>query len=415
MQIIKAFSFALLLLVCSTDAFAQESSTTEIRNKTAQIDELLERYVELGRFSGAVLIEVADRIVYEKSYGYADHESKEAFSDQTAFKIGTLTRLFVDHMMAELIQEKKLNLQDKVSDYLTEIKGDYSLYDLFAHKSGLPDIATVQEQHPDLAYNPIDFANAEVDTKPQKQYDSDLEYLLLGLLLEQVQGQNFEQLVQQVCSDLGLENTFYKSEESKALAAGHVYQNRGEGLHWYKSPDWDETMAFSNHGLKASIKDVYQLLSHLHNKHLESDGYLEKDGFSYAVEINKDQRLIVLSNNRHPVADEIIASLKAILANDAYEIPLLRKPVEIDPNLLPNYAGEYAINAKHSVKIVAENDSLFALLGPRRAYLTPQSDSQFFMPGADAEIRFLVDEEGKAKGALVFDGFITGREVERVD
>ena len=84
------------------------------------------RYLELGRFSGAVLIAKGDTIIYNKYFGLADYENVKAFSDTTAFKIGEISELITAGIVRQLAEEGKFKLSDKASKYLPEIKAKLS-------------------------------------------------------------------------------------------------------------------------------------------------------------------------------------------------------------------------------------------------------------------------------------------------
>ena len=82
----------------------------------------------------------------------------------------------------------------------------------------------------------------------------------------------------------------------------------------------------------------------------------------------------------------------------------------IDPTLLQEYTGWYAINANMKVEIITENDSLFVMMGPNKVAILPQSDNQFYMKDNDAAMRFLRDASGKVNEIELLDGFINGEQ-----
>ncbi len=115
------------------------------------------------------------------------------------------------------------------------------------------------------------------------------------------------------------------------------------------------------------------------------------------------------------MAGEIIQSVNAIFERQDYQLPLLRKEIEVDPALLKEYAGSYALNPEMQLPIVAENDSLFVLMGPQKVHLKPQSRNQFFMEQGDSAIRFLRNSEGKVTSAELLDGFLTGNKISKIE
>ena len=83
--------FLSLLAACQTPKKDQES--IKITPENLKIDSLAQRYQDLGRFSGTILVAQGDSILYNSSFGKADYEAMIKFSDQTTFKIGFLTEL----------------------------------------------------------------------------------------------------------------------------------------------------------------------------------------------------------------------------------------------------------------------------------------------------------------------------------
>lgn len=123
---------------------------------------------------------------------------------------------------------------------------------------------------------------------------------------------------------------------------------------------------------------------------------------------------MVLSNRRHPVAGEISNTIKAILKNEPYEIPLPRKEVNVNPESLKEFAGSYSLSPEMNLEVVTMNDSLFMMMGPNKIHLKPQSENQFYMEENDAAIRFIKDSTETVSKAILYDGFITGNEIKKV-
>lgn len=143
-------------------------------------------------------------------------------------------------------------------------------------------------------------------------------------------------------------------------------------------------------------------------KEINSTG-LYTSGFNSFSSINVEDNLIifVLGNCRNPKSKDIAKGLGAIFTNNNYELPLPRKAVKIDPNLLKELEGDYKINDNVTVKILIEGDKVFVEDGIHpKIEVFPQSESQFFMKGIDAEIIFIRNSEGEVTQiGLRDDGF----------
>ena len=98
--------FILSLLSCKKDNNS-ENETIE-KSKSHKIDDLANRYLELNRFSGSILVAKDNRIIYNQSFGLADYENEIPFSSKSAFKIGELTKLITSDILHRLKEEKKI-------------------------------------------------------------------------------------------------------------------------------------------------------------------------------------------------------------------------------------------------------------------------------------------------------------------
>lgn len=393
--------------------------TTNYDNQIAQINDLANRYLELGRFSGTILIAQNDSIFFNKSYGFADYITVKEFTDSTAFKIGHLSELFTEAIIKDLIEQNLIKSDEKISTYIPQIKQDFTIEELVNHKTKLQTIAQLQEENPNKLYSLIEYVNlSQSNSKDDKSLEtqSELDYNILGLLIEKITNKSFSEVLENYAQKWNLESTYFKKTDTTNLAIGYLFFNhRNQGLKLKPSPKYQDSMAFSSRGIKSTAKDIYKFTNIFDIQ--SKEGYLENDGFSYSLKKDneKKQTVLILSNRKHPVAKEMSESIENILDNDEYELPLLRQEIAIKPSLLKEYEGVYAMNENMNLTFVAENDSLFFLMGENRVELRPQSENQFYMNESDASIRFLRDESNKISKAILLDGFLTGNTIFRVE
>ncbi|WP_222931338.1 serine hydrolase, partial [Xanthovirga aplysinae] len=377
------------------------------------INDLGSRYLEINRFSGIIVVAKESAVIYQNEFGLANYEISKSFSDKTAFKIGEISELITAEIIRSMEQEGKLQLSDKVSKYIPEIKADFTINNLLSHNAGLPSIQVIRDNYPSLSYSTIEYVNLGIKSsgKPKR---SDLGYNVLGHLIEKISGRSFQKNMEDLCAKLALENTYLYKKDT-ALATGYLYHNfRGKGLELQRSPTYDLEIAFSSNGLKASANDLVKVINSNLQKKIEIEGYLANDGFSYSIVNNPEAKLsiIVLSNRRHPVAKEISNSINSILTAKNYKLPLLREPVSIDKTLLKEYSGTYSLNENMNFEVSIDMDSLFVTLGPNIIQLIPQSSNQFFMEHHDAALRFLRDESNNVFAVELLDGFLEGQKAK---
>ena len=101
-------------------------------DKIVKIDTLANRYLELNRFSGTIVIAKGDEIIYDHSFGLADYENKRPFSNGTAFKVGEISKLITDNIIGRLVTQDKLQLTDSLSSYLENYNSDLTINDLLS-------------------------------------------------------------------------------------------------------------------------------------------------------------------------------------------------------------------------------------------------------------------------------------------
>ncbi|WP_111309062.1 serine hydrolase domain-containing protein [Confluentibacter sediminis] len=404
----------LILIFCSISCKTDSEKKIEYLEKTEKINGLANRYLELNRFSGIILVTKNSNIIYNESFGLADYENQKTFSDKTTFKIGKISELITENIIREMVNKNKFQLSDSISMYIPEIKAKFTINDLLNHNTNLSGIQQIQQENPVLKYSTIEFTKLAMQSS-DKIENSDLDYNILGLLIERISGTSFQKNVQNYCTNIGIYNTYFLKQDT-LLAAGYLYNNyRGKDDELHKSPSADSNITFSSNGIKSNAHDLIKIINP--NNKLDIYGYLENDGFSYSIQNYPEDKttIIILSNRRHPVAKEISTGVYQILKDKDYRLPLLRQPFEIDKKLLKEYSGTYNMNQNMNFDILNENDSLFVILGPNKVHLIPQSSNQFYMKQTDASIRFLRDSTNNLVNEIVLlNGFLDGEKVKRI-
>ena len=128
---------ALLLLLISCNSFAQISEK--------QVDELVENTLKSFNVPGIAVAIVKDgKVVLSKGYGVRSILTKEKVDANTLFGIASNSKAFTTAALAMLVDEKKLNWDDKVIQYIPEFKmydefvtNVFTIRDLVTHRCGL--------------------------------------------------------------------------------------------------------------------------------------------------------------------------------------------------------------------------------------------------------------------------------------
>jgi CubicO group peptidase (beta-lactamase class C family) len=196
-----------------------------------------------GSISAAIIKN--SEVIWKGAFGYATRDKTIPADTNTIYRIGSITKTFTAAILMQLVEERKVKLDDPVEKYVPEIKflKGYSdgtvitLRELASHTSGL-------EREPNMpgAYlGPVDqweskllscipYTSFKSSPGTDFQY-SNIGYALLGLALERAAGIPYVQLVQQrLFTPLHLDNTYFSIPENKMakLADGIINFNQGE-------------------------------------------------------------------------------------------------------------------------------------------------------------------------------------------
>jgi len=102
----------------------------------------LQPYVHSGNFAGDVLVERNGRIVFERSYGFADRELRIHNTPATRFHIASMSMQFTAGAVLRLVDAGSISLDEPVGNFVPGISGAdrITIRDLLTERSGLPDI-----------------------------------------------------------------------------------------------------------------------------------------------------------------------------------------------------------------------------------------------------------------------------------
>src|SRR5207302_2141952 len=140
------------------------------------------------------------RVVYRKAYGNRALEPRrEQMTVDTVFDLASLTKVIATTpSVMQLVQGGKVRLNDPVAKYLPEFaqngKEDITLRQLLTHYSGLApdlDLKTPWEGK-DTAYG-LAFAEAPEQPPGSEFTYSDINFIVLGALVERVSGETLDQ------------------------------------------------------------------------------------------------------------------------------------------------------------------------------------------------------------------------------
>ncbi|HEU5134195.1 MAG TPA: serine hydrolase [Steroidobacteraceae bacterium] len=383
----------------------------------------------------------------------------------TIFQIGSVTKTFTALLLADMVVRGEVALDDPASKYLwrgarmPERGRPITLQDLATHVSGLPSMPTNfplrADPDPIAAYTPKllnqFLATHELDRAPGEKWAySNLGVSLLGRLLAQLAGTNYEALLKQrVLDPLGLRDTSISLSKDQA-------RRLATGLDRYGNPAaiWEMRTLQASGSLRSSANDLLEFLSvYLGKRETALSRAIElqlsvrapvrnaqalgwgtgtvegreifaheggKPGYRAFVAFDrvKQRGVVVLVNANIELRPSLIGAWimtgqKLPLARDA---PAPRIAATVDRKTLDSCEGRYQLDSGRVLTVVRKDDHLVTdTTGGGPQLFLPAGARDFFEPSAGEELSFTADENERVTSVIVFPrgrdagGLVTGK------
>ncbi len=184
--------------------------------RLGSLDSIVEDAIQDGQVPGAVLLVWHDgQVVYRKAFGNRSLEPRrEAMTVDTAFDIASLTKVVATSVaVMQLVQKGDIRVNEPVAKYLPEFgqngKEDVTIRQLLTHFSGLPeDLDLAQPWQGREAALQMAYAEKPIDPPGSRFLYSDVNFIVLGALVERVSGMSLDQYCRQhIFSALGMSQT----------------------------------------------------------------------------------------------------------------------------------------------------------------------------------------------------------------
>jgi len=197
-----------------------KTPTPSLDTKIASIRSFLEGQSAVGLVSGSVLIAQGGVPIFQEAYGFANLNPEVPNRVDTKFNLGSLDKMFTAVAILQLVEEGKITLSDPISTYLLnyplpEFAKQATTHQLLMHTSGLgnyfnsPSYLEKNAQIRSLQDYFVLFANEPPLFEPGSEYGySNSGFIVLGLIIEAVSGQNYYAYVQDhIFTPSNMENT----------------------------------------------------------------------------------------------------------------------------------------------------------------------------------------------------------------
>ena len=236
----EALVLALLVSCASTPEPPEDVRSVE------EFEEYVNKVVESGSPPGMSLAVVRkDSIVYSKGFGWADEPRNIRATANTVYHWWSCTKIATAIAILQLQEKGMLSLSDPVIRYLPFFRVTYpsdtskeiTILNLLNHTAGLPDPSGLtfvtwihHDGEPPLNQTEFlkrvlpDYSKLEFEPGDRPQY-SNIGYMVLGALIEQVSGRSYEDYIRQnILDPLGMHHTdfvYLNGSESDEAAGTH--------------------------------------------------------------------------------------------------------------------------------------------------------------------------------------------------
>ena len=215
--------------------------SVQIKSQTdaEKIDDLINRYYEYGLFNGSALVVKSGEVIFKKGYGYANLEWQVPNSSDTKFRIGSVSKQITAALILQLVEEGRIDLSGKISDYLPNYRKDtgdkVTIHQLLNHTSGITSYTNLPNvwldslrNHYSKEYFIKHFHSSDLDFEPDSSYSyNNTGYFLLAAIIEEVTDRPFgEYLKEKILVPVGMVNSGSEDDEKviDQLASGYMKQ-----------------------------------------------------------------------------------------------------------------------------------------------------------------------------------------------
>lgn len=233
-----------------------------------KLDKDIRTMVEVMKPVGLAVAVVKDgKIIFSKGYGVKDVETKEKITPETLFNIASCSKAFTTASLGILVQEGKLEWDDKVIDYLPDfqlsdpwITNHLTIRDLVSHRVGLGTFDG------DLLWYETDYDDKEIIRRMRflpirRQFRSQFgyqnnTYITAGEIIKKISGKSWAEFVTEkvlqplemtttrvggkfLAKDADLAQPHYKNKKyprivQKPNAAASLFSSVDQLTHWMR-------------------------------------------------------------------------------------------------------------------------------------------------------------------------------------
>jgi D-alanyl-D-alanine carboxypeptidase len=275
----KIFLCGFLLIAISLTA--QEVTAQEFQ--TEKMDSLFFLLEKYDKAMGTLSVYHKGEPLYQKSIGFADADQKINATVNTKYKIGSISKMFTATLVMQLIEEGKLSLETKLSDFYPEIQNSdqITIQHLLQHKSGIFEITKttnfqewmIEKRSKDELLSKIK-ENGHIFSPGEKRVYTNTNYILLTFILEDIDKEDFGTILEKrILKPLQLNDTYYGGKNTNKFGTSS-YEKKDSG--WEKVSEMHSSIPHGAAGIFSTPEDLNKFINGLFNGKLVTENTLAK-------------------------------------------------------------------------------------------------------------------------------------------
>ncbi len=409
-----------LLLISTIQGFSQDFDKTKL-------DSYFQALEASDKFMGSVALSKNGKLIYTKSIGYADIETKTKAKENTKYRIGSITKTFTAVLFLKAVEENKLDLTETIDKYFPAIENSKSITitHLLSHRSGIHNM-TAREDY--LQWNTQKKSQNELmeiiekggsDFTPGSKFEySNSNFVLLTFILEKVYKKDYGQILnEKIVKPLDLKNTYVGKKINLADNECNSYKYSGK---WIKESETDMSIPLGAGAIVSTPSDLVKFANALFSGKLISTENVERmkvmkdncglglfkvpfydkqgyghnggiDGFSSVMYHFADENvsMALTSNGSNFDNNQISIALLSAAYNKHYEIPTFTS-IEVTSESLDKYLGVYASKDIPLKLTISKNDKtlMAQATGQPSFALEPSEQNKFKFDKAGIVMEF---------------------------
>ncbi|WP_046875916.1 class C beta-lactamase [Vibrio diabolicus] len=316
-----------ILSLTSFVTFAKTESTVSSQLKSV-VDECAKGLMNEYDIPGLAVAVTIDGKRYFYNYGFADESQGSLVTNDTIFELGSISKTFAATLTGYAQEKGKLNMDDKVKDYIPELEnsvlGNTKLVHVATYTAGgLP------LQFPSEVTNDADMMQYYKTWKPEHEAGSKRKYSnpsigLFGYIGALSMKSDYTEMMETVIlPKLGMANTFVDVPKDKLNNYAFGYSSEGKPVrvnpgildaqaYGIKSTSLDMLQYIeANMGQAQLNTDIENALERTHTKYFDTDTFTQAvgwEGYDYPVSLSQ-----LLNGN----SSDVILNAKPVQASES--------------------------------------------------------------------------------------------------